>query len=204
MELIHKRQETISFWDKSEAQSFLAFANEKYPIGSSKRWVYVVYLMALETGMRAREIWGVKVCDLPREDLKLRVVRQAIRKGFSQTKGKDFRFVPFTSSLKEESRLLCEGSNQLDRCLFTSLKGGPIDHDSFSKRVFKRDLVESRLRAIRFHDLRHTAITLMVLRNIPLPIIQKIAGHKDVKTTMRYVHLVGASIDSVGLASSIA
>jgi site-specific recombinase XerD len=31
-----------------------------------------------------------------------------------------------------------------------------------------------------------------------LPLIQKIAGHKDIKTTMRYVHILVKDIDDIG------
>lgn len=40
----------------------------------------------------------------------------------------------------------------------------------------------------RFHDLRHTAITRMVEKGIPLPVVKEIAGHSKIETTMRYTH----------------
>ena len=48
--------EEMQFWDESEVKTFLTFANGKYPRGTEKRWVYVAYLTALETGVRAREL----------------------------------------------------------------------------------------------------------------------------------------------------
>ena len=40
-----------------ESESFLSFADLKYPPGSKDRWVYVVYLVALNTAIRGSEIW---------------------------------------------------------------------------------------------------------------------------------------------------
>ncbi|MBA2404308.1 MAG: tyrosine-type recombinase/integrase [Bdellovibrionales bacterium] len=59
------------------------------------------------------------------------------------------------------------------------------------------------LRRIRYHDLRHTALTLLVKKGVLLPIVQKIAGHKDIKTTMKYVHVLGKDIDDIGAMSGL-
>lgn len=77
-----------------------------------------------------------------------------------------------------------------------------MDHD-FTDRIFRKDLKESGLRPIRFHDFRHTSITLMVKKGFLLPVVQKIAGHKDIKTTMRYVHVLGEDIEDVGAISGL-
>jgi len=42
---------------------------------------------------------------------------------------------------------------------------------------------------VRPHDLRHTFATHAVNDGLSLPIIAKILGHKDLKTTQRYAHL---------------
>jgi integrase len=45
------------------------------------------------------------------------------------------------------------------------------------------------------HDLRHTFITDLIESGTPLPVVQKLAGHRSIGTTMRYFHLTdqGAS-----------
>jgi len=39
------------------------------------------------------------------------------------------------------------------------------------------------------HALRHTFCSRLVQRNVNLAVVQKLAGHADISTTMRYVHL---------------
>ncbi len=39
------------------------------------------------------------------------------------------------------------------------------------------------------HDLRHTFITDLIESGTPLPVVMKLAGHRDIKTTQRYYHL---------------
>jgi integrase len=38
------------------------------------------------------------------------------------------------------------------------------------------------------YDFRHTRITRWA-KVLPLPVVQRLAGHTDISTTMRYVHL---------------
>ena len=191
----------MQFWCEDEVNEFLVFADWKYPRGSIRRWIYCAYLIALETGMRGGEIWGLKASDIPNEGNTLRVSRQFLGgTSFDLTKGKDSRLVPFSDGLKAEVQqvLTEEGVVSSERTLFVTKNGDPVDHISFYKSVFKKDVKQSGLRQIRFHDLRHTALTLMVKRGILLPVVQKIAGHKSVRTTMRYVHVVGKDIDEIG------
>tara|TARA_R110002049_G_scaffold274186_3_gene452130 strand:+ start:1705 stop:2832 length:1128 start_codon:yes stop_codon:yes gene_type:complete len=199
-EKARENKDEMRFWNEDDVRIFLHSANNKYPIGSSKRWIYCVYLIALETGMRARELWGIKLKDIPQVGSKLRVLRQSAGGNqFEVTKGKDSRYVPFSKGLRIECmRLLPKNNHSTERTLFVSKNATAIDHDNFSDRVFKKDLREFGVRLIRFHDLLHTALTLMVKRGVLLPVVQKIAGHKDIKTTMRYVHVVGKDIDEIG------
>ena len=49
------------------------------------------------------------------------------------------------------------------------------------------------VKEIHFHSLRHTCLTNLangygMKQALPLPKVQQIAGHADIKTTMRYVH----------------
>jgi integrase len=45
------------------------------------------------------------------------------------------------------------------------------------------------------HILRHTFCSQLATRNAPMKAIQELAGHADLSTTMRYMHLSPASRD---------
>lgn len=60
---------------------------------------------------------------------------------------------------------------------------GYVSHN-FKKLLAKYDLPE-----IRFHDLRHTAGSLLLAQGVNIKQIQEFLGHSDVTTTLNiYVH----------------
>jgi site-specific recombinase XerD len=46
------------------------------------------------------------------------------------------------------------------------------------------------------HILRHTFCSHLAMRGAPVRAIQELAGHRDLSTTQRYMHLSPAAIDS--------
>jgi len=54
---------------------------------------------------------------------------------------------------------------------------------------FKRVLRNAGLPQIRFHNLRHTAVTLIISNGIPVVIVSRILGHSKPNVTMNiYAH----------------
>jgi integrase len=56
------------------------------------------------------------------------------------------------------------------------------------KNGFRSALAEAQIEGLRFHDLRHTAITRMVNEGLPSMEIMKISGHTQSSTFQRYVN----------------
>lgn len=197
--LLYEHKEEISFWEREDVSQFLAYTHNKY-IGGPKWWVHLSYVLALNTGLRAGELWGLKVKDINFNRGLITVERQLLHREreLSNTKGKNIRRVPCNDALKKmlSSHIL---ENQLDRnaFVFSNEKGNPINHYNFRGRHFLVDIKKSKVKKIRFHDLRHTALTMMVQSNINLKVVQSIAGHADIKTTMKYVHLLSNSVEEV-------
>lgn len=194
------------FWSESEASDFLKSAANRYPPGSQSRCIYVSYLIALNTALRAGEIWGLKPIDLSDNGRLLQVRRQfnRVTLEFSQPKGKRSRVVPCNESLAHEIRELLK-TNRIgpDQTVFQNEKGNPVCHDNFANRQFAKDLRSWGGRSIRFHDLRHTATTLMIANGIDLKTVKEICGHANIQTTMNYVHLVSGSIERVAESFAI-
>ena len=47
-----------------------------------------------------------------------------------------------------------------------------------------------------FHILRHTFCSHLAMRGAPARAIQELAGHKDLSTSQRYMHLSPAAVES--------
>ena len=51
----------------------------------------------------------------------------------------------------------------------------------------------SGVKRIRFHDLRHSYASQMVMSGVSIEAVRKFLGHSELKMTQRYVHLTPAS-----------
>ena len=57
------------------------------------------------------------------------------------------------------------------------------------RAAMRRATRRAALREIGWHTLRHTFCSHLAMRGIPAKAIQELAGHTDLKTTQRYMHL---------------
>jgi integrase len=173
-----------------------------------------LYHMAIKTGMRKGELMGLKWTDLDWNRGTIRVQRQVQR-----VTGQGMVFMsPKTKAgrrsiaLGEETlRILREHrtKQQFERDLagtqwqdydliFPSSIGTPQSPSNLL-RSFKSILKGAGLPVIRFHDLRHTAASLMLNQGVPAFVVSKILGHSKASTTMDiYGHLIPAMHEEVG------
>lgn len=74
--------------------------------------------------------------------------------------------------------------------VFCNALGGPLD-PSHQTAVFKEVVARIGLPAMRFHDLRHTAATLMLGGGIHPKIVSEMLGHSTVTLTLDvYSHYI--------------
>jgi integrase len=68
-------------------------------------------------------------------------------------------------------------------------------HDPASLlKVFKRHLKDAGLPGMRFHDLRHSAASMMLADGLPLNVVSDILGHSLTSTTVdTYAHVAPAA-----------
>ena len=75
--------------------------------------------------------------------------------------------------------------------LFSNLRGNRLSTTNLHRNSFKPLLRKANLPSIRFHDLRHTPATLMLLSNDPIKVVSETLGHANVAITMdMYQHVL--------------
>lgn len=63
------------------------------------------------------------------------------------------------------------------------------------QKVWQRLRKAAEIEDVRLHDLRHSFASVGVEKGMSLPVIGKLLGHSQVKTTSRYAHLTDTSVD---------
>ena len=189
-----------------------AQVNQLLVIALQHRWE-VLFHLAVTTGMREMELLGLKWTDLDWVNQTLKVERQLLRPHgegvqFSSPKTKfGKRTLKLGSKTIEVLRRHSERQRQ-DRIaagdhwneyglIITNHSGGPIQYRNLL-REYKKLLKDAGLPSIRFHDLRHTAASLMLNRNVPVIVVSRRLGHSKPSITLDiYGHLISSAESEV-------
>ena len=65
-------------------------------------------------------------------------------------------------------------------------------------RQFRKVADRAGLKEFTFHNLRDNYASHLAMRDVPILIIQKMLGHKSIKTTMVYAHLPSTATINLG------
>lgn len=169
-----------------------------------------LYHLAITTGMRYSELIGLKWSDIDWDKGTIKVQRQLQyqpHKGYQFTEPKTrsgTRTIKLGETtlkiLNEHHKKFAHTDRTGENLVFINGTGTQVYFKRFYKD-FKRILRNANLPEIRFHDLRHTAATLMISNGIPVLIVSQILGHSKPSVTMNiYAH---ASIEMQSEAANL-
>lgn len=183
--------------DESQVAQFLAATSDSNYQG--------LYHLAITTGMREGELFGLEWSDLHWNNGTLLVQRQiqkipGIPWKFSEPKtasgrrmialGEGTLLVLRKHKERQAIQKAVAGNRwQEYNLIFPSSVGSPGDPSNL--RVdFLKTLDRAGLPKIRFHDLRHTTASLLLNHGVPVIVVSKMLGHADASITLKvYAHL---------------
>jgi integrase len=142
--------------------------------GANRSALAIIRLLTF-TGARKGEIAGLKWSEVDLE-------RSCLRLSDSKTGAKVIPLGPPALAILSELTPV-EGSP----FVFPAEAGGNAFQGT--EKIWRKVRVAAKLKDVRIHDLRHSFASVGLAGGDALPIIGKLLGHSDVKTTARYAHL---------------
>lgn len=190
--------EEMKILDPSEVNRFLVTAK-----GTPE---YALFYLAVTTGMRMGELFGLKWSDVNWQRATIYIQRQSQfipGEGyhFAETKTRSGKRIIDLSNgamealQKEKERLNARKIFAGDKweendLIFPNSVGRPRDATN-TRIVLNRILEASGVTKIRFHDLRHTAASILLNSNVPLIKVSRMLGHSKPSVTLDiYTHLI--------------
>ncbi len=136
----------------------------------------IILDLLLDTGLRSKELLGLKVRDIDFEN-KIITVRNA-------KYGKERRVLATPETLEElRIWIMLRNLGEDDRLI-------PLTYSGLYKRIKKlARMAGIDASKVRPHIFRHTFATRALRRGMSIASLQKLLGHTDIRTTQVYTHL---------------
>ncbi len=167
VKLLPENNRRLRYLSKEECQAL---------INICENYLKAIVTIALNTGMRKGEILNLKWQNV---DLKHGFILLEI------TKNGERREIPINETLR---RVFLSLPRRLDvPYVFYDPQTGKPYQDV--KRSFKTALRRSKIHDFKFHDLRHTFASHLVMAGVDLTTVKELLGHKTLTMTLRYAHL---------------
>lgn len=169
--------------------------------------LHALYVLALHTGMRLGELLALTwaAIDMGRGALEVRATLHRVGPRQYEPKepktARSRRTIALNAvaldtlrahRVREAERMMALGRGMDDGSLvFTDRWGEPIYWGHVTDRMLRPLCAKAGLPAVRFHDLRHTAASMMLSSGVPVHIVSQILGHSSATTTLgTYAHLM--------------
>jgi integrase len=193
------RKVETKVWTPEEVRAFLSTAELDR--------LYALYCLALATTMRQGELFGLHWRDVDL-DAGMVKVRTAVRR--SKTHGVQMavpktdsgrRVIPIAQSVatilrahyerQGVERVSMGGEWEDHDLVFTTRVGSPLHPSAVDYRCFRPLVIKAGVPIIRFHDLRHTAATILIAQGVPVGVVSQMLGHTSAAFTQSvYIHVL--------------
>jgi integrase len=162
--------------------------------------LFALYALALDTGARQGELYGLQWQDVD-FDAPCIHVRRALRElkgnlslGAPKTDASRRRIDVTQFALEalaaHRTRMLAEGNYRSDGQVFCDVDGGYLRKSNVQRRSFDPILKAAGLPKFRFHDLRHSTASLLLAAGESVKVVAERLGHANSAMTLNvYSHV---------------
>jgi integrase len=167
VKLLSENNRRLRYLSKQECQEL---------INSCDAHLKPIVITALNTGMRKSEILNLKWDNV---DLKHGFIL------LDMTKNGERREIPINDTLESTLHGITRRID-VPHVFFDPATG---NHYQNVKRSFKTALRRAKIHDFRFHNLRHTFASHLVMAGVDITTVKELLGHKTLTMTLRYAHL---------------
>jgi integrase len=184
--LLKTLKPAVRFYDFEEYGRLITTAET---LGSS---THVIVLLGGEAGLRRGEIAALEWADVDLDKRQICVQRSDWKGQVSAPKGGRLRYVSMTKRLESALR---QHRHLRARRVLCQADGRPMTTKMIADHV-RRAAKRTGLVNAGAHILRHTFCSHLAMHGAATRAIQELAGHQDIATTQRYMHLTPAALDA--------
>jgi integrase len=160
-----------------------------------------LYALAVGSGLRLGELLGLTWRDVDLEARAIQVRRQLsedvhtgkleLAEPKTSRSRRRVELPSFSTEALRRHRQALTATPHPERLVFTDSDGGPLRRSNLQRRSFEPLLARAGLRKIRFHDLRHSAATLLLAQGVHPKVVQERLGHSTITLTLdTYSHVL--------------
>jgi integrase len=168
--------ESLHLKENNERDRFLSEDEIQRLLDECQPYLRDIVECALHTGMRRGEVLSLKWDQIRNGYIYLR-----------KTKNNRRREIPINDDLTELFKKIRQRQHLTSEYVFTCPQGRQL---KYVKTAYKAALKRAGILDANFHTLRHSFASHFCMRTGDLKALQEILGHRSIKTTMRYSHLI--------------
>lgn len=156
------------------------------PFGTYTDHLHPLVLLALHTGLRRGELFGLEWRDVDLLERLVTVRGEGAKSGHTRHVDLNATAVKALQRWQTDRAAVLTADAIGSALVFPSTSGQRLDN---VQSAWESVLKAAAITGFRFHDLRHTFASRLVQAGVDLNTVRELLGHADLKMTLRYAHL---------------